>query len=193
LRREVRLTSAANRDLARLVDFLADKSPKAALRAADVLDAAITSLDEFSERGRPGPDAGLRELIVPFGVGAYVIRYRVDPKTVLIARISMAARTADGKALADPVRRGLLDALHGRGGQTLAELCEGRGMTRQAVSKHLAVLGGANLVATERRGRGKLHYLNPVPIHEIADRWIGKYERAPLADLQRRLEGETDA
>ena len=99
------------------------------------------------------------------------------------------------KALADPVRRGLLDALHGRGGQTLGELCEGRGMTRQAVSKHLAVLRGANLVAAEKRGREKLHYLNPVPIQEIADRWIGKYERGrlgALADLKRRIEGETD-
>ena len=99
------------------------------------------------------------------------------------------------KALADPVRRGLLDALHGRGGQTLGELCEGRGMTRQAVSKHLAVLESANLVAAEKRGREKLHYLNPVPIQEIADRWIGKYERgrlSALADLKRRLEGEND-
>src|ERR1700677_3649139 len=98
--------------------------------------------------------------------------------------------------LADLVRRELLDALHGRGGQTLAELCVGRGMTRQAVSKHLAVLEGANLVATERRGREKLHYLNPVPIQEIADRWIGKYERSrlgALTDLKRRLEGESDA
>ena len=99
------------------------------------------------------------------------------------------------KALADPVRRGLLDALHGRGGQTLAELCGGRGMTRQAVSKHLAVLEGASLVATERRGREKLHYLNPVPIQEIADRWIGKYDRGvltALANLKRHLEGDTD-
>jgi DNA-binding transcriptional ArsR family regulator len=99
------------------------------------------------------------------------------------------------KALADPVRRQLLDALHVRNGQTLGELCEGRGMTRQAVSKHLAILEGANLVAPERRGREKLHYLNPVPIHEIADRWIGKYERGrltALADLKQRLEGETD-
>ena len=100
------------------------------------------------------------------------------------------------RALADPHRRALLDAVRERGGQTLAELCEGRGMTRQAVSKHLAVLEGANLVATERRGREKLHYLNPVPIQEIADRWIGKYERGrlgALADLKRRLEGENDA
>src|SRR5271170_2699939 len=99
------------------------------------------------------------------------------------------------KALADPLRRTLLDALRARGGQTLGELCEGRGMTRQAVSKHLAVLEAANLVASERRGREKLHYLNPVPIQEIADRWIGKYERSrleALADLKFRIEGETD-
>ena len=99
------------------------------------------------------------------------------------------------KALADPVRRELLDGLRERGGQTLGELCEGRAMTRQAVSKHLAVLEGASLVVSEKRGREKLHYLNPVPIQEIADRWIGKYERgrlAALADLKRRLEGDTD-
>jgi DNA-binding transcriptional ArsR family regulator len=99
------------------------------------------------------------------------------------------------RALADPVRRELLDSLRERAGQTLGELCQGREMTRQAVSKHLAVLEGANLVAAEKRGREKLHYLNPVPIQEIADRWIGKYERgrlAALADLKRRLEGDTD-
>jgi len=99
------------------------------------------------------------------------------------------------RALADPVRRQLLDALHEAGGRTLAGLCEGRGITRQAVSKHLAVLEDANLVATERRGREKLHYLNPVPIQEIADRWIGKYERAPaaaLTALKRRLEETPD-
>ncbi len=98
------------------------------------------------------------------------------------------------KALADPVRRELLDSLRERAGQTLGELCQGREMTRQAVTKHLAVLEGANLVASEKRGREKLHYLNPVPIQEIADRWIGKYERgrlAALAELKRRLEGET--
>ncbi len=98
------------------------------------------------------------------------------------------------KALADPVRRELLDSLRERGGQTLGELCQGREMTRQAVTKHLAVLEGANLVASEKRGREKLHYLNPVPIQEIADRWIGKYDRgrlAALADLKRRLEGDT--
>jgi len=99
------------------------------------------------------------------------------------------------KALADPLRRQLLDDLRQRNGQTLNELCEGRGMTRQAVTKHLALLETANLVVTEKRGREKLHYLNPVPIHEIADRWIGKFERgrlSALADLKRKLEGETD-
>ena len=99
------------------------------------------------------------------------------------------------KALADPLRRQLLDDLRQRNGQTLNELCEGRGMTRQAVTKHLAILEAANLVVTERRGREKLHHLNPVPIHDIADRWIGRFERghlAALADLKRKLEGETD-
>jgi DNA-binding transcriptional ArsR family regulator len=99
------------------------------------------------------------------------------------------------KALADPVRRQLLDRLHARNGQTLGELCEGHDMTRQAVTKHLGVLEAANLVATQRRGREKLHYINPVPIHEIADRWIGKYERSrlrALADLKRHLERKTD-
>jgi DNA-binding transcriptional ArsR family regulator len=99
------------------------------------------------------------------------------------------------RALADPLRRALLDALRERGGLTLGELCKGRGMTRQAVTKHLAILEAASLVASERSGREKLHYLNPVPIQEIAERWIGQYERgrlAALSDLKRRLEGETD-
>ena len=99
------------------------------------------------------------------------------------------------KALADPVRRRLLDKLHARNGQTLSELCQGQDMTRQAVTKHLAVLEDAGLVATEKRGREKLHHLNPVPIHEIAERWIGKYERsrlAALADLKRTLERKSD-
>jgi DNA-binding transcriptional ArsR family regulator len=99
------------------------------------------------------------------------------------------------KALADPMRRRLLDDLRAHNGQTLGALCEGRGMTRQAVTKHLAILEAANLVVTEKRGREKLHYLNPVPIHDIADRWIGKYERDrldALADLKRDLEGQAD-
>lgn len=95
------------------------------------------------------------------------------------------------KALADPVRRQLLDSLRARTGQTLGELCKGRDMTRQAVTKHLAILEEANLLATRKRGREKLHYLNPVPIQEIADRWIGKFERSrlrALSDLKRKLE-----
>jgi DNA-binding transcriptional ArsR family regulator len=101
--------------------------------------------------------------------------------------------TMDGvfKALADGSRRELLDRLRGENGQTLNELCVRLTMTRQAVSKHLAILEDANLVATMRRGREKLHYLNPVPIHEIADRWIGKFERSrlqALSDMKKALE-----
>lgn len=87
------------------------------------------------------------------------------------------------KALADASRRQLLDALHERNGQTLTELCEQLATTRQAVTKHLVVLEEAGLVATVRRGRSKYHYLNPVPIHEIAERWIAKYEQDRLRAL----------
>src|SRR5476649_2213821 len=87
------------------------------------------------------------------------------------------------RALADASRRNLLDRLFTRPGQTLGELCQGLEMSRQAVSKHLAILEEANLVATVRRGREKLHYMNPVPIHEIAERWIGKFERGRLQAL----------
>jgi len=76
------------------------------------------------------------------------------------------------KALADSTRRRLLDSLRAQGGQTLGELCASLDMTRQAVSQHLGRLEDANLIATIRRGREKLHYLNPVPIHEIYVRWI---------------------
>ena len=95
------------------------------------------------------------------------------------------------KALADTSRRSLLDRLHARNGQTLNELCDGLAMTRQAVTKHLAILEAANLVTTIRQGREKLHYLNPVPIHAIAERWIGKYEGhrlQALSDLKASLE-----
>jgi DNA-binding transcriptional ArsR family regulator len=95
------------------------------------------------------------------------------------------------KALADPSRRQLLDQLREKNGQTLSELCEHLDMTRQAVTKHLALLEKANLVATVWRGREKLHYLNPMPIHEIYERWIGKYERQRLRalhDLKKGLE-----
>jgi DNA-binding transcriptional ArsR family regulator len=98
------------------------------------------------------------------------------------------------KALADPGRRQLLDRLRTDNGQTLGELCGHLDMSRQAVTKHLKLLEAANLVATVWRGREKLHFLNPVPILEIADRWIGKYERGrlrALAELKKNLEGET--
>ena len=95
------------------------------------------------------------------------------------------------RALADASRRELLDRLRADNGQTLGQLCERLDMTRQAVSKHLAILEEANLVATIKRGREKLHYLNPVPIHEIAERWIGKFERGrlqALSDIKKTLE-----
>jgi DNA-binding transcriptional ArsR family regulator len=95
------------------------------------------------------------------------------------------------KALADESRRKLLDRLRAKNGQTLSQLCEGLAMSRQAVSKHLGILEEANLVATLKRGREKLHFLNPVPIFDIADRWIGKYERGrlrALGDLKKTLE-----
>jgi DNA-binding transcriptional ArsR family regulator len=97
------------------------------------------------------------------------------------------------RALADASRRLLLDRLHRRNGQTLVELCEGLDMTRQAVAKHLAILEEANLVATERHGREKLHFINPVPINAIAERWIRKFERrhlSALSALKSKLEGE---
>ena len=99
------------------------------------------------------------------------------------------------RALADPSRRRLLDRLRARNGQSLNELCEGLDMTRQAVTKHLVILEAANLVATVKRGREKLHFLNPIPINEIAERWIGKYERGrvrALAELKKTLEGESN-
>ena len=95
------------------------------------------------------------------------------------------------KALADASRRELLDRLRLDNGQTLNELCARLDMTRQAVSKHLAILEGANLVATVWRGREKLHYLNPVPIHQIGERWIRKFERGKLtalSELKKQLE-----
>lgn len=95
------------------------------------------------------------------------------------------------KALADSGRRELLDRLRAENGQALGHLCEQMDMTRQAVSKHLKLLEEANLVAVLWRGRQKLHYLNPMPILEIADRWINKYERGRvrvLSDLKMSLE-----
>ena len=99
------------------------------------------------------------------------------------------------KALADASRRQLLDRLHRKNGQTLGELCQGLNMTRQAVAKHLAILKKANLVSWERQGRERLHFINPVPINDIAERWIRKFEyprlRA-LSKLKKTLEGNDD-
>jgi len=97
------------------------------------------------------------------------------------------------KALADPSRRKLLDLLYAVDGQTLGQLCEHLDMTRQSVTQHLGVLEAAQLVTTHWRGREKLHVLNPVPLQEVYERWIRKFEKPRLKalhDLKRRLEGE---
>ena len=97
------------------------------------------------------------------------------------------------RALADASRRKLLDKLHRKNGQTLGELCRGLRMTRQAVAKHLAILKKANLVSWKREGRERFHFINPVPINDIAERWISKFEHPrlqTLAKLKKRLEGE---
>jgi DNA-binding transcriptional ArsR family regulator len=96
------------------------------------------------------------------------------------------------KALADPGRRKLLDVLNAGDGLTLSDLRAHLDMTRQGVTQHLAVLEAAGLVATLRRGRHKLHFLNPVPLQEIYDRWLARFERSrvrALRALKRRLEG----
>ncbi|HTI03113.1 MAG TPA: helix-turn-helix transcriptional regulator [Acidisoma sp.] len=97
------------------------------------------------------------------------------------------------RALADGSRRALLDRLHDSNGQTLSDLCQNMKMSRQAVAKHLAILEEANLVAIQWRGREKLHFINPVPISALAERWISKFE-APrldaLSTLKRKLEGD---
>ena len=100
------------------------------------------------------------------------------------------------KALADESRRALLDRLFEKNGQTLAELCAGLAMSRQAVSKHLRILESANLVSVHWRGREKLHYLNPVPLAEIVHRWVGRFEDARLemlGDLKRDAETKAKA
>jgi DNA-binding transcriptional ArsR family regulator len=97
------------------------------------------------------------------------------------------------KALADPTRRRLLDLLCANNGQTLGELCAQLDMARQSATQHLGILEAANLVSTVWRGREKLHFINPVPLHEVYERWVRKFERQRLTllhDLKQELEGE---
>ena len=105
--------------------------------------------------------------------------------------MTIDAMDAVFRALADGCRRELLDRLRAENGQTLGQLCARLSMTRQAVSKHLAILEEANLVASVKRGREKRHYLNPVPIHDIGERWISKFDRSrlqALSELKKNLE-----
>lgn len=107
----------------------------------------------------------------------------------------MAAIDLVFKALADPTRRKLIDRLHAASGQTLSALCKHLAMTRQAVTQHLAVLEAANLVSVQWQGREKLHYFNPVPIHDLHHRWIRKFEQPrldALHTLKTTLEGTSD-
>lgn len=97
------------------------------------------------------------------------------------------------KALADPTRRKLLDRLYERNGQSLGQLCDNLDMARQSATQHLGILEEANLVTTVKRGREKLHFINPVPLHEVYERWVRKFERERLSllhDLKKELEGE---
>jgi DNA-binding transcriptional ArsR family regulator len=97
------------------------------------------------------------------------------------------------KALGDPTRRALLDRLYERNGQTLGELCAGLDMARQSTTQHLEILEAANLVSTVKRGREKLHFINPVPLYEIYERWVRKFETQRLRllhDLKAKLEGD---
>ncbi len=115
---------------------------------------------------------------------------------ILSMRMASSMQDADKvfKALADPSRRKLLDLLRASNGQTLGALCEHLDMKRQSASQHLDILADANLVATVWRGREKLHFINPVPIHEVYERWVKKFERQRLSllhDLKMHLEGES--
>lgn len=97
------------------------------------------------------------------------------------------------KALADPTRRRLLDLLCEKNGQTLGQLCENLQMARQSATQHLQIMEDANLVSTVRRGREKLHFINPVPLYEVYERWVRKFEHQRLGllnDLKKELEGE---
>ena len=99
------------------------------------------------------------------------------------------------KALGDPTRRRLLDLLAEKNGQTLGELCGPLDMARQSATQHLGLLEEANLVTTVRRGREKLHFINPVPLHEVYERWVRKFETRRLSllhDLKTELEGDAE-
>lgn len=92
------------------------------------------------------------------------------------------------EALADDHRRQILDRLRQRNGQTLSELCDGQEISRQAVTKHVRILEGANLVQSRKRGRQRLHFLNPVPIHAVAMRWLRQFDAVPLDSLQAAID-----
>jgi DNA-binding transcriptional ArsR family regulator len=97
------------------------------------------------------------------------------------------------KALADPSRRKLLDLLYEQNGQSLNQLCEHLDMARQSVTQHLGILEDANLLSTVKRGREKIHFINPVPLHEVYERWVRKFERERLSllhTLKKELEGK---
>lgn len=99
------------------------------------------------------------------------------------------------KALADPSRRKLLDRLCEKNGQTLGQLCDSMGMTRQSVTQHLGLLEAANLVSAVRRGRERLHFINPVPLHEVYERWVRKFEESRMSllyDLKQELERNSE-
>ena len=97
--------------------------------------------------------------------------------------MSLKTREMVFVALADTSRRALLDRLRARNGQTLGELCEGQSISRQAVTKHLTILEQADLVISQRRGRERVHFLNPVPIHAVAMRWLRLFDDLPLDTL----------
>ena len=97
------------------------------------------------------------------------------------------------KALGDPTRRKLLDLLCEKNGQTLGQLCENLDMARQSATQHIDLLEAANLISTVKRGREKLHFINPMPLHEVYERWVRKFERQRLSllhDLKQELEGD---
>ncbi|MAN76911.1 helix-turn-helix domain-containing protein [Pelagibacterium flavum] len=99
------------------------------------------------------------------------------------------------RALGDPTRRKLLDLLYENNGRTLSQLIEGLDMTRQSATQHLDILEAANLISTVKRGREKLHFINPVPLHDVYERWVRKFEHQRLSllyQLKNELEGEKE-